>query len=112
MLTLVHIWKVKMLMLVHIWKVKMLTLVHIWKVKMLTLVQIWKVNMLTLVHIWKVNMLTLVHKDANLQTLMSMDTVVHRKKSVLAASKLPAVFLCRICGLDCTEELPLFHNTA
>ena len=45
-----------------------------------------------MVHIWKVNMLTLVHKDANLQTLVSMDTVVHRKKSVLAASKLPAVF--------------------
>ena len=32
---------------------------------------------------------------------LSMDTIVHRKKSVLTASKLPAVFLCGISGLDC-----------
>ena len=35
---------------------------------------------------------------------VSMDTVIHRKKSVLTASKLPAVFLCGICGVDCSED--------
>ena len=29
---------------------------------------------------------------------LSMNTIVHRKKSVLTASKLLAVFLCGICG--------------
>ena len=35
---------------------------------------------------------------------VSMDTVIHRKKSVLMAYKLPAVFLCGICGVDCKED--------
>ena len=40
-------------------------------------------------------------KTAN--TLL-MDTVVPRKKSVLTAYKLPAVILCCICGLHCSED--------
>ena len=35
---------------------------------------------------------------------VSMDTVMHRKKSVLTASELPAVFLCGICGVNCSED--------
>ena len=34
---------------------------------------------------------------------VSVDTVVG-KKSVLTASKFPAVFLCSICGQDCKED--------
>ena len=36
---------------------------------------------------------------------VSVGTVVG-KKSVLTASKLPAVFLCGICGQDCKEQFP------